>query len=52
MLKSDVVRFLGSHGKVARLLGCTRQAVQMWPETVPEGPAYKLQALTRGRLKV
>jgi transcriptional regulator with XRE-family HTH domain len=38
--------------QVAAALGITRQAVEQWPDIVPEGSAYKLQAITAGDLKV
>ena len=52
MLKKDVIRHFGSVSKAAEALDITRQAVDQWDETVPEGTAYKLQVLTGGKLKV
>lgn len=37
---------------IAMTLGVSRQAVEQWGKIVPEGSAYKLQALTMGVLKV
>ncbi len=53
MLKSKVLAYFnGSHSLVAQELGITRQAVYLWPRIVPQTSAYKLQVLTRGKLKV
>ena len=35
MKKSDAVALWGSHRKIARDLGISRQAVQAWPEELP-----------------
>ena len=37
---------------MAEALEISRQAVNKWPDTVPEGVAYKLQVMTAGRLRV
>jgi transcriptional regulator with XRE-family HTH domain len=53
MKKDDVIRhFGGTQVKVAEALGITKSAVSQWPETVPEGIAYKLQVITGGMLRV
>lgn len=52
MDKASVVAFFGTQQKVADAVGVTRQAVQQWPDPIPEGMAYKLQVLTAGRLRV
>lgn len=52
MLKSDVRAHYGTLEATARALGITKSAVSQWPETIPELWAYKLQAITKGRLKV
>lgn len=52
MKKSDVVEHFGSETAAAAALGVTKQAVNGWDEIVPEGIAYKIQVLTRGKLKV
>jgi len=35
----------------AGALGISRQAVEQWGPTVPEGSAYKLESITAGALK-
>ena len=53
MYKTDVfAHFGGKKAAVSKLLGISRAAVGQWPDIVPEGSAYKLQALTDGALKV
>ena len=52
MRKKDVIRYYGTQEKAAAALGLTRQAVSAWPDTVPQGVAYKLQAITNGKLEV
>ena len=52
MKTSDAVRHFGSRVKIAAALSCTRSAVYQWGEIVPEGSAYKLQALAKGKVKV
>lgn len=52
MYKDAVYRHYKSFKAIAEALGITKSAVSQWPKVVPEGAAYKLQALTRGKLKV
>ncbi len=52
MFKKDVIDHYGSSTKVAEVLGMTRQGVEKWGRAVPEGVAYKLQVITRGKLRV
>jgi hypothetical protein len=52
MRKADVVQYFGSVSKAAKAIGKTRQAVSQWPEVIPEGSAYKIQAVTKGKLRV
>jgi predicted transcriptional regulator len=42
----------GARKKIADLLGITHSAISQWGDVVPEGNAYKLQALTNKKLKV
>jgi hypothetical protein len=51
MKKSKVIEFFGSGRKAAQALGISHQAVYAWPETIPERMAYRVHALTRGKLK-
>lgn len=52
MLKTDAVAHFGSEEKLAIAIGLTRQAVNAWPDIVPQGNAYKLQVITGGQLQV
>ena len=53
MYKSDVLSHYGNkQSAVAAALNISRAAVNKWPEVVPEGSAYKLQAVTGGALQV
>jgi DNA-binding transcriptional regulator YdaS (Cro superfamily) len=52
MLTSDVVTHFGNQAAIANALEISRAAVSKWGEVVPEGSAYKLQAITNGKLKV
>lgn len=52
MRKVDALEFFKTTGAIAECLGVTSSAVSFWGEVVPEGSAYKLQVLTRGRLRV
>jgi len=50
--KSVVKKHFKSLENIANTLGISRAAVSQWPETVPEGAAYKLQVITGGLLRV
>lgn len=50
--KSTVIQFFGSGAAVARALGIRRAAVSQWPNLVPIGRAYEIQALTNGAVLV
>lgn len=53
MYKSIVLdHFNGNGASVARAAGVTRSAVSQWKDIIPEAMAYRLQAATRGKLKV
>jgi len=52
MKKAVVVAYFGNGARVAKALGIKRQAVDQWPDVVPEGRAYKIQVITRGALTV
>ena len=52
MKKADVISHFGTESAVAEALEISRQAVNKWPDVVPEGIAYKLQVLTAGHLRV
>ena len=50
----QAVEFYGGKKKLAEALGISPGAVSHWVEAneIPEGQQYKLQALTKGKLKV
>lgn len=53
MWKHAVLAFYGDNqSAVARALKITRASVNGWPELVPEASAYRLERITRGKLKV
>lgn len=52
MYKEDLIEYYGSQANIARALGITRQAVNLWDTIVPEGIAYKVESLTEQELKV
>lgn len=47
-----MLQHFGSAAATARALGITKSAVSQWGLNVPERIAYRVQALTEGRLKV
>ncbi|GAB6263939.1 Cro/CI family transcriptional regulator [Photobacterium sp. R1] len=51
MKTSEVVQFFGSKSKVARALKVHRSTVTNWGEEVPELQAYRIEKLTKGKLK-
>ena len=52
MRTKDVMTHYGTQVKIAEALNIYQSAVSRWGDTVPEGQAYKLQVITRGKLKV
>jgi transcriptional repressor of cell division inhibition gene dicB len=52
MLTKDVIDHYGSRAAVATALGISRVAVGKWGDTVPEGSAYKLQVISKNKLRV
>lgn len=52
MRKETAIAHFGTEADLARALRISRQAVNKWPDVVPEGVAYKLQILTGGKLQV
>lgn len=51
MLKADAVAHFRSQRAIAAALGISEQAVSMWGDVVPEGRAYQLELLTKGKLR-
>lgn len=52
MKKETAIQHFGSAAAVARAINRAPSAVVEWPAIVPEGMAYKIQVITRGRLRV
>lgn len=52
MLKADALAYFGSPSAIAEAANITVQAVSQWGELVPEGTAYKLESISKGKLKV
>lgn len=52
MRKQTVVDYFGTQIAVAKALGITKSAVCQWKARIPERMAYRLEALTRKRLRV
>lgn len=52
MKKADVIEHFGSVAMTARALRISVQAVYKWNDDVPETMAYKVQVITKGKLKV
>jgi hypothetical protein len=52
MKTKDAINHFGSVTRLANKLGITRHAVYLWGDLVPEGRAYQLEVLTKGKLKV
>lgn len=52
MLKATAVNHFGSQAAIAAVLGVSSAAVSKWVEVVPELQAYKLQVITRNKLRV
>lgn len=48
----EIVAFFGSKRALAKLLGCTPQALTGWSRLgVPDGAAIKIERLSNGRFK-
>jgi len=52
MLKSTAKAHFGTLQAIADAIGISKSAVGQWPERIPQGPAYKLQFVTGGKLRV
>lgn len=53
MYKSAVLALYGDNqSAVARALKISRASVNAWGEIIPETQAYRLERITRGKLKV
>lgn len=52
MKKDDVLKYFGTLERVAATLGISVSAVSQWGKIIPEKNAYRLQEITKGKLKV
>ena len=52
MLKETAIKHFGSAAELGRAIGRTPSAVTEWPDTIPEGMAYKIQVITGGKIQV
>lgn len=52
MLKTDVLKFFGSKIATAQILEVSPSAVTQWKEIIPEKQAYKVERISKGKLKV
>ncbi|MGP1572967.1 Cro/CI family transcriptional regulator [Aggregatibacter segnis] len=52
MLKKDAIKYFGTARKLAKTLRISSAAVSQWGEVIPEKNAYKLQFITKGKLKI
>lgn len=52
MRKTDVIEHFKTATAAAKAIGITKSAVSQWGEIVPEDKAYRLQEVTRRKLKV
>ena len=54
MRYTEAIEHFGSEAELARALGITRQAVNLWKagNLVSKGAAYQLQVITAGKLRV
>lgn len=52
MEKKAVLKYFGGVVATAKALGIKHQAVSQWTDPIPEGSAYKVQVVSKGKLKV
>lgn len=52
MLKQTAIKFYGSCAAIARAIERSSTSVVDWPGIVPEGMAYKIQVVSKGRCRV
>ncbi|OYD24721.1 Cro/CI family transcriptional regulator [Oceanimonas baumannii] len=52
MKKDDVLKHFGGVMATAKALGISHAAVGKWGKEIPQGRAYQIQVLTKGKLKV
>lgn len=52
MKKQEVIKFFGGVCKTAQVLGIKHPSVSEWPEVIPEGRAYQIEKISKGKLRV
>ena len=52
MKKKDVIEYFGDIKQAARALDVWPQTIYAWSDDVPVNMAYKVQVITKGKLKV
>ena len=51
MYKKRIISYFGNETSVAKFLSITPTAVYRWPKIIPEKQAFRLDHLTKGKLK-
>ena len=51
MKKKDAIEHFGGVADLARALGITPEAIYQWGDEVPEGRAFQIDVLTKGKLR-
>lgn len=51
MRKAEVISYFGGVVKTAKALGLKHPSVSGWPDIIPEGRAYQIEKITKGKLK-
>ncbi|MEQ5184090.1 Cro/CI family transcriptional regulator [Providencia alcalifaciens] len=51
MKKSDVISYFGGSCNTAKVLGIKHPSVSGWGEIIPQGRAYQIEKITKGKLK-
>lgn len=51
MKKKDAVEHFGSVADLAKALAITPEAIYQWGDDVPEGRAFQIDVLTKGKLR-
>ena len=52
MFKETVITYFGGQAATARALGIKQPSVANWPDIIPQGRAYQIQAITYNKLIV
>jgi hypothetical protein len=51
MKLQDAIGYFGSRNKIAKALGVTRQAITRWRDGIPALQQYRIEEMTKGKLK-